>query len=161
MARDGRDGRDGRPGPPGPPGLDGEQGPPGPVGPQGPEGPQGLKGDDGRSAYEIAVQAGFEGTQEEWLASLVGARGPQGERGPTGERGERGDQGSRGERGEPGPISIPSPVAWQAQFARDSDDLVQSMLVVPRDRTRTTWLVRPVRDSVSNLMIAADIEPLL
>lgn len=26
----------------------------------------------GYSAYEIAVQNGFEGTEEEWLASLVG-----------------------------------------------------------------------------------------
>ena len=26
----------------------------------------------GYSAYEIAVQEGFEGTVEEWLASLVG-----------------------------------------------------------------------------------------
>lgn len=158
MARDGRDGRDGRPGPPG---LDGEQGPPGPIGPQGPQGEQGPKGDDGRSAYEVAVQEGFEGTQEEWLASLIGPRGEQGERGPAGERGERGDQGPRGERGEPGPISIPAPMGWQAQFARDADDLVESMLVVPRDRARASWIVRPVRDSVSNLMIAADIEPLI
>lgn len=26
----------------------------------------------GYSAYEVAVQNGFEGTEEEWLASLVG-----------------------------------------------------------------------------------------
>jgi len=30
------------------------------------------KGDDGQSAYEIAVQNGFEGTEAEWLASLSG-----------------------------------------------------------------------------------------
>lgn len=30
----------------------------------------GLKGDNGKSAYEIAVENGFEGTEEEWLASL-------------------------------------------------------------------------------------------
>lgn len=32
----------------------------------------------GKSAYEIAVMNGFDGTVEEWLASLVG---PQGEKG--------------------------------------------------------------------------------
>ena len=29
-----------------------------------------LKGDDGKSAYEIAVEHGFEGTDEAWLESL-------------------------------------------------------------------------------------------
>lgn len=29
-----------------------------------------LKGEDGKSAYEIAVEHGFEGTEEEWLESL-------------------------------------------------------------------------------------------
>ena len=32
-----------------------------------------LKGDNGKSAYEIAVDKGFEGTEEEWLESLNGS----------------------------------------------------------------------------------------
>ena len=40
------------------------------VGPQGPEGIQGIQGPEGKSAYEVAVENGFEGTEEEWLASL-------------------------------------------------------------------------------------------
>lgn len=32
----------------------------------------------GKSAYEIAVENGFEGTEEEWLESLRGKDGPQG-----------------------------------------------------------------------------------
>lgn len=32
----------------------------------------GVKGARGYSAYEIAVQHGFEGTEEEWLESLKG-----------------------------------------------------------------------------------------
>ena len=31
-----------------------------------------MKGLDGKSAYQIAVENGFEGTEEEWLASLKG-----------------------------------------------------------------------------------------
>ena len=38
----------------------------------------GVKGDPGKSAYEIAVENGFQGTEQEWLASLVGQEGPIG-----------------------------------------------------------------------------------
>lgn len=34
------------------------------------KGTQGVAGADGLSAYQIAVKNGFEGTEEEWLASL-------------------------------------------------------------------------------------------
>jgi hypothetical protein len=57
---------------------------PGPEGPQGPAGPQGPQGPAGASAYQIAVANGFVGTEEEWLASLVGPQGPQGEPGSGG-----------------------------------------------------------------------------
>lgn len=70
------------------------------------------------SAYAIAVKNGFEGSEEEWLASLVGPQGPKGEtgetgpkgdtgatgpQGPQGEKGEKGDTGSQGPKGETGP----------------------------------------------------------
>ncbi len=38
----------------------------------------GPKGDNGKSAYEIAVENGFVGTEEEWLQSLIGIRGEDG-----------------------------------------------------------------------------------
>jgi hypothetical protein len=56
----------------GPQGIQGVQGIPGQDGGIGQTGPQ---GDDGLSAYEIAVSEGFVGTVEEWLASLVGPEG--------------------------------------------------------------------------------------
>jgi hypothetical protein len=34
-----------------------------------------LKGEDGRSAYEVACDNGFVGTEAEWLASLKGEQG--------------------------------------------------------------------------------------
>jgi hypothetical protein len=43
-----------------------------------------LKGDPGKDAYQIAVCQGFTGTRDEWLASLVGPRGPIGPRGIPG-----------------------------------------------------------------------------
>jgi hypothetical protein len=42
----------------------------------------GATGADGKSAYEVAVENGFQGEEEEWLESLVGPVGPQGEQGP-------------------------------------------------------------------------------
>lgn len=54
----------------------GEPGPPGPAGPPGPEGEPGIDGVDGLSAYEVAVDNGFTGTEVEWLESLEGEPGP-------------------------------------------------------------------------------------
>lgn len=42
--------------------------------------------EDGKSAYEIAVEHGYEGTEAQWLASLQGAQGPAGADGQQGPR---------------------------------------------------------------------------
>jgi hypothetical protein len=47
-------------------------------------GPQGVAGDDGLSAYEVALANGFVGTEAQWLASLVGPQGPPGSGGGSG-----------------------------------------------------------------------------
>lgn len=47
----------------------------------------GLKGDtgaDGLSAYQIAVINGYQGSQTEWLTSLVGEKGLKGDKGDAG-----------------------------------------------------------------------------
>jgi hypothetical protein len=54
------------------------EGIPGPTGPRGPMGPPGKNGADGASAYKIAVEQGFVGTEQEWLDSLQGADGAPG-----------------------------------------------------------------------------------
>lgn len=71
----------------------------------------------GKSAYEIAKENGFDGTEAEWLASLKGEPGAPGTNGKDGENGETpyvGENGnwyigeddtgkpSRGAKGEPG-----------------------------------------------------------
>lgn len=43
--------------------------------------------EDGENAYDIAIKNGYEGTEEEWLLSLVGSSGPQGEKGEQGVEG--------------------------------------------------------------------------
>ena len=88
--KDGIDGKDGAVGPQGeqgPPGADGQPGKNGEQGSPGVDGRDGLDGTNGKSAFEIAVENGFVGTEAEWLESLKGkdgAVGPQGEQGPPG-----------------------------------------------------------------------------
>ena len=50
-------------------------------------------GEKGKSAYEIAVANGFNGTEAEWIASLKGLTGDQGVQGPQGVQGEKGPDG--------------------------------------------------------------------
>ena len=62
-------------------GVQGEKGDKGDTGPTGEIGPTGLKGDpgpEGKSAYEVAVAAGFGGSEEQWLDSLKGVKGESG-----------------------------------------------------------------------------------
>lgn len=68
--------------------------------------------ESGKSAYELAVQNGFKGTEEEWLFSLKGERGERGPIGPKGDQGDiglQGPQGIRGPAGEQGPKGDPGP----------------------------------------------------
>jgi hypothetical protein len=62
----------------------------------------GIDGQNGLSAYEIAVANGFVGTEAEWLASLHGADGQDGTDGVNGQKGDKGDKGDTGPQGEPG-----------------------------------------------------------
>ncbi len=62
----------------------------------------GVAGPPGDSAYEIAVDNGFVGTEVEWLESLEGDAGPQGIQGVPGEDGVDGAQGIQGIQGIPG-----------------------------------------------------------
>lgn len=50
----------------------------------------GAQGIQGLSAYQVAVQEGFVGTEEEWLQSLKGDKGDKGDIGNTGPQGEPG-----------------------------------------------------------------------
>ena len=65
-----------------------------------------VKGDKGASAYDIAVELGFEGTQEQWIASLKGEKGDKGDKGEQGEKGDQGTQGVQGIQGERGEQGI-------------------------------------------------------
>ena len=60
------------------------------------------KGKDGKSAYQIAIENGFVGTETEWLESLKGINGKDGVDGLPGRDGADGLPGKDGIDGEPG-----------------------------------------------------------
>lgn len=82
--KDGINGKDGVDGAPGQDGIDGQPGKDGIDGQNGADGQDGVNGSDGKSAYIIAVEHGFTGTETEWLASLKGADGKDGANGQPG-----------------------------------------------------------------------------
>lgn len=100
---------DGADGAPGKDGADGSNGK------DGKDGAPGEKGADGKSAYQIAVENGFSGTEAEWLASLkgpIGETGPQGIQGiqgPAGPQGLKGDTGPQGPKGDTGAAGAAGP----------------------------------------------------
>lgn len=94
----------------------------------------GGMGQPGKSAYEIAVDNGFEGDEEAWLASLQGPEGPRGPEGPEGpegppgadgadgEDGAKGDKGDKGDPGTPGADGVvQSIVAGDGVTVDDTD----------------------------------------
>jgi len=87
------DGADGQNGVDGVNGVNGVDGKDGKDGKDGVDGKDGKDGINGKSAYEIAVENGFEGTVDQWLSSLNGEDGYDGAPGATGAKGDKGDQG--------------------------------------------------------------------
>lgn len=80
----------------------GEKGDTGTAGKDGRDGRDGAAGRDGvngASAYEIAVQHGYGGSETAWLESLHGADGAKGDTGAAGAKGEKGDKGDPGKDG--------------------------------------------------------------
>lgn len=58
-----------------------------------------ARGEDGKSAYQAALEAGFAGTELEWLESLKGNEGVQGPKGDKGDKGDKGESGNQGPAG--------------------------------------------------------------
>ena len=68
----------------------------------GEKGDTGSRGAAGKSAYEVALQNGFTGTEADWLTSLKGQKGDAGEPGATGAKGDPGEKGDAGTPGKDG-----------------------------------------------------------
>lgn len=98
----------------------------------------GEGGADGKSAYELAVEAGFVGTLAQWLASLRGEKGAQGERGARGLQGIQGVQGVQGIDGVQGEKGADGESCYQIAvrhgFSGTEEEFVASMKGVKGDK---------------------------
>lgn len=92
----------------------------------------GLDAIKGESAYEIALNNGFNGTEEEWLASLKGEPGETGEQGPQGETGKTGETGADG-------VSVASVVQTTTSTADGGTNIVTVTL---SNKSTSTFRVR-------------------
>ena len=95
-------GEKGETGEKGEPGAKGDSGEKGEPGEPGKDGIDGRDGADGKSAYLLAVEHGYSGSESEWLTSLKGEKGDAGQPGERGEKGDPGEQGIPGEKGDTG-----------------------------------------------------------
>lgn len=118
----------GEPGAAGEKGEPGEKGDTGTAGKDGRDGTDGAAGRDGAngaSAYEIAVQHGYSGSETAWLESLHGADGAKGDTGAAGAKGEKGDPGATGAAGKDGAAGKS---AYQIAVASGFDGTEQAWL---------------------------------
>ena len=109
----------------GDPGETGAKGEKGDKGDPGETGAAGKDGAAGKSAYQIAVASGFDGTEQAWLASLKGEKGDKGDTGATGAKGEKGDTGATGAAGKDGAAGKS---AYQIAVASGFDGTEQAWL---------------------------------
>ena len=83
------------------------------------------KGKDGKSAYEIAVEYGFVGTETEWLESLKGVDGKDGVNGKDGCDGRNGADGLPGRDGIDGKSAYI--IAVEHGFTGTENEWLQSL----------------------------------
>lgn len=121
---------------------------------------EGPKGDPGDSAYQIAVQHGFIGSEEQWLESLKGKDG------------EKGADGSNGKDGQPGENGVAGKSAYEIAkeygFHGSEEDWLQSLIGEPgkdgksvqmiQDYSEESWVIvgrwydnKPVKRKVIQL----------
>lgn len=101
---------------------------------------QGVPGVRGASAYEIAVENGFTGTEKEWLNSLVGSDGAAGPAGPVGPKGDIGPAGPMGPQGIQG---IQGPTGLSGEKGDKGDPGSSGVYIgttPPTDSTISVWI---------------------
>ena len=109
---------------------------------------------DGQSAYALAVQLGYTGSEAAWIASLkgakgdkgdTGAQGPKGETGATGKQGPQGPTGATGARGPTGATGPQGPAGASAvatsgsNYVRFSDGTQICWYAIDSDGNDYTW----------------------
>ena len=103
----------------------------------GTNGMDGVNGAEGKSAYELAVENGFVGDLNDWLASLEGETGATGVAGDKGDKGDKGDQGIQGIQGIQGETGN----GIESVELTATDGLIDTYTVTFTDGTTATFTV--------------------
>lgn len=118
-------------------GPKGDPGPKGEKGDKGETGPVGPKGDDGKSAYQVWLDQGNKGTKDDFLASL---KGPKGDQGNPGEKGADGKPGESGPQGAPGKDGITPTITIGTVTTTTPDKQAQATIVSGTDNPNSYLL---------------------
>lgn len=109
---------------------------------------------DGQSAYALAVQLGYTGSEAAWIASLKGAKGDKGDTGaqgprgatgatgpqePQGPTGATGARGATGATGPQGPAGASAVAASGSNWVRFSDGTQICWYSINSDGNDYTW----------------------
>lgn len=124
---------------------------------KGDKGEKGDKGDTGKSAYELWLDDGNTGSEDDFLASLKGEKGDKGDtgaqgvKGDTGEQGEQGTQGVQGIQGVKGddgyPFLIYKEYADIADFNADDFPQIGLMFMIKNESTENFPVYRYTGDA--------------
>ena len=131
----------------------------------------------GKSAYEVAVENGFSGTETEWLASLKGATGAPGANGKDGtdgktpyvgdngnwyigaddtgkpSRGAKGDKGEKGDTGAQGPQGLQGPPGESGADGKTPNLTIGSVTTLDAGQNATASITGESPDLTLNLGI--------
>ena len=80
---------------------------------------KGDPGPAGESAYQVWLDQGNTGTEQDFLNSLIGPTGPQGVQGVQGQQGIQGEQGPQGIQGPTGPQGPQGPAGADGNVSFD------------------------------------------
>ena len=94
---------------------------------------------DGQSAYALAVQLGYTGSESVWIASLKGAKGDKGDKGDTGPQGPKGATGATGPQGPQGPTGATGATGPQGPAGTSAVATSGSNYVRFSDGTQICW----------------------
>lgn len=131
-------------------------------------GANGEKGTDGKSAYQIAVEQGYQGSESDWLSSLKGDKGNTGAKGNPGQdgadgksayaiavehgyedseekwllslKGEKGEKGDTGERGEKGDAGVDGKDGFSPIANVVKDGSITTITITDKNGTTTVTL---------------------
>tara|TARA_Y100001973_G_scaffold31044_3_gene46856 strand:+ start:1144 stop:3360 length:2217 start_codon:yes stop_codon:yes gene_type:complete len=113
-----------------------------------------LRGPAGQTAYQLAVAGGFTGNQTEWIASLKGPKGDQGIQGPVGPAGSDANVGTL-----PADVAALQTRADDLQAQIDSIEIGEANLgTLPDDVDVLRQAVNDINQKI--ILLEAEIEPL-